>query len=310
MGFFDDVDIESVNKKKNAEVNEDEKAESLSTDNLLDDLMPTDEEDAEDNIEDAEDDDMDDMFPEMPVEYDDSADDDDMDNITEPIENEPVYETPKSPKSQTESDTKTEPLVKKDQGRKSGEQFPIQKPKEKVPVRNSVTNVNNNSRNVILDGTTIFGSIQSVSPLDIYGHVDGSVESTEDILIGETASVSDFVTTQKNAVINGDIGNNIIANSVSVSKCKVKGNIMAHEIELKENSIVIGNVSSSGNVIIHGAVKGDIDAKEKVEVSETAIIQGNIKSAIISIAPGAAIDGTCTQEYAKVKPSDFFADIE
>lgn len=314
MGFFDDVDIESVNKKKSTVANKDEETDSLVADNLLDDLMPTDEEDTDDIVEDVEDGDMDDMFPEMPVEYDESEDDDDMENITEPIENEPVYETPKNQKPQIKSETKPEPLAKKDQDKKSRECTPVQIPKENALVKNNAmlndANSHSNNRNVILEGTVILGSIQSAAPIDIYGQVDGSVESTEDILIGDSSSVNGSIKTQKNAVINGDVGNNIVANNVAISKCKIKGNITAQNINLEENSIVIGNVSSSGNVIVHGAVKGDIDAKEKVEVSETAIIQGNIKSAIISIAPGAAIDGTCTQEYAKIKPADFFADIE
>lgn len=314
MGFFDDVDIESVNKKKSTVANKDEETDSLVADNLLDDLMPTDEEDTDDVVEDVEDDDMDDMFPEMPVEYDESEDDDDVENITEPIENEPVYETPKNQKPQIKSETKPEPLAKKDQDKKSREYTPVQTPKENALVKNNAmlndANSHSNNRNVILEGTVILGSIQSAAPIDIYGQVDGSVESTEDILIGDSSSVNGSIKTQKNAVINGDVGSNIVANNVTISKCKVKGDITAQNINLVENSIIIGNISSSGNVIVHGAVKGDIDAKEKVEVSETAIIQGNIKSAIISIAPGAAIDGTCTQEYAKVKPADFFADIE
>lgn len=314
MGFFDDVDIESVNKKKSTMANKDEETDSLVADNLLDDLMPTDEEDTDDVVEDVEDDDMDDMFPEMPVEYDESEDDDDVENITEPIENEPVYETPKNQKPQIKSETKPEPLAKKDQDKKSRECTPVQTPKENALVKNNAmlndANSHSNNRNVILEGTVILGSIQSAAPIDIYGQVDGSVESTEDILIGDSSSVNGSIKTQKNAVINGDVGSNIVANNVTISKCKVKGDITVQNINLEENSIIIGNISSSGNVIVHGAVKGDIDAKEKVEVSETAIIQGNIKSAIISIAPGAAIDGTCTQEYAKVKPADFFADIE
>ena len=311
MGFFSDVDIESVDSKKKNQ-------EELEAENLLDDLLPSDEEEIDYSL-----DDMDDMFPEMPASYDDEEDsieiDDSQDKenlVTEPIENEPVYErlVPKKevPKSKEDVPPEKKKISKSPAPKIDSIQTQLEANKTSLENKEKVTNRDNNSaeHNVILDGTTITGDIISSSPLDIYGNVNGDVKSTEDIFIGEDSSVKGSITTQKNATIYGDVGNNIVANEVSVNACKIRGSITAKDIHLEKDSIVIGDIISSGNVFVTGAVKGDIDSKEKVEVAETAIIQGDIKSAIISIAPGAAIDGTCTQEYAKIKPADFFADIE
>lgn len=313
MGFFSDVDIESVNSKKKDQMEED-----TTTENLLDDLMPSDEEEADDSL-----DDMDDMFPEMPASYDDEEDSieiddsqDEDDLVTEPIENEPVYERliPKKEVVKSKEDIQSEKkkIAKTPAPKMEAVPKPSEIDKSSLEKEEKITNRGNDSvdHNVILSGTTVMGDIISSSPLDIYGNVNGNVESTESIFIGENSSVKGSITTHKSATIYGDVGNNIVANEVSVNACKIRGSITAKDIHLEKDSIVIGDIESSGNVIVTGAVKGNIDSKEKVEVAETAIIQGNIKSAIISIAPGAAIDGTCTQEYAKIKPADFFADIE
>ena len=145
----------------------------------------------------------------------------------------------------------------------------------------------------------------------MYGDIEGSVESKEDVFVGEQGSVKETVIAEGAVTISGTVENGVQAgNNLTFKNCKVRGDVSGKDIAFEETSIVIGDVKASGNISVTGAIKGNIDAKGNVTVKESAIIQGNIKSAVISIAPGAAIDGTCTQEYAKVKPADFFANIE
>jgi len=47
------------------------------------------------------------------------------------------------------------------------------------------------------------------------------------------------------------------------------------------------------NILISGEVRGDLDIKQKVEISPTGKLSGNIKTAILEVKEGATIDGAC-----------------
>ena len=47
------------------------------------------------------------------------------------------------------------------------------------------------------------------------------------------------------------------------------------------------------NIIISGEVRGDLDIKQKVEISPTGKLSGNMKAAILEVQEGATIDGAC-----------------
>src|SRR3989344_3892509 len=48
---------------------------------------------------------------------------------------------------------------------------------------------------------------------------------------------------------------------------------------------------TAANVVIAGEVRGDVTAREKLELAASARIRGNIKSPVIAMAEGAALDG-------------------
>lgn len=294
MGFFDDVDLNTVDSKKKAGIAE---QGGMDSENILDDLLVPDMDE-----EDSGEEDIDEAFSEMPADYAE-----DVDDHEGSIENEPVCEPVK------ESIKEKQELPRKEQLASEPKVFPQENKTKMVEKSNVTANRSEHAsmeHNVILEGTVISGSIKSNASIDVYGDIEGSVESKEDVFVGEQGSVKETVVAEGTVTICGTVENGVQAgNDLTFKNCKVRGDVSGKDIAFEEGSIVIGNVNASGNISVTGAIKGNIDAKGNVTVKESAIIQGNIKSAVISIAPGAAIDGTCTQEYAKVKPADFFANM-
>lgn len=282
MGFFDDVDIESVKKQSTKTVPQNESAEieegetSQDESDMLSDLL-------NDGLSE---------------EYDD--------------ESENVYSSDPIPSVEEKEEKTMKTDEKKDFAKKDAKVTKSQTV-EKTTTSYSVPKKSpSDKKNVIVEGTVLSGDISSEAPIDIYGAVNGSVKSRETVYIGKSGSVSGFVEANGDVYAYGTIGSGIKAGEsgdITICDCKIKGPIEGKNIDIQKDAVVIGNVFSIGNTTITGAVKGDIESRSHVNVKNTAIIQGNIKSSTISIEPGAALDGTCTQEYAKVKPADFFADM-
>ncbi|MFK7887431.1 MAG: polymer-forming cytoskeletal protein [Gammaproteobacteria bacterium] len=80
----------------------------------------------------------------------------------------------------------------------------------------------------------------------------------------------------------------------------IKGNIQA-ELESKsvlsiaEQGVVEGSVSVP-HVVLNGTVKGDVSARERVELGATARVIGNVFYNLIEMAIGAEINGKLIHE--------------
>ena len=89
------------------------------------------------------------------------------------------------------------------------------------------------------------------------------------------------------AVFHGKLmgeGNFVIYGSIK-GESDVRGTIILHESGYWEGSIV------ATNVVISGTVEGDIVAKEKLELTDTAKIKGNVVGGIVAVSDNAAFDG-------------------
>ncbi len=89
------------------------------------------------------------------------------------------------------------------------------------------------------------------------------------------------------AVFHGKLmgeGNFVIYGSIK-GESDVRGTIILHESGYWEGSIV------ATNVVISGTVHGDIVAKEKLELTDTAKIKGNVVGGIVAVSDNAAFDG-------------------
>lgn len=65
----------------------------------------------------------------------------------------------------------------------------------------------------------------------------------------------------------------------------IKGTLVLHESGYWKGSIV------AKNAVIAGVVNGDIMVREKLELTSTAQIKGNVVGGIVAIAEGAVFDG-------------------
>jgi cytoskeletal protein CcmA (bactofilin family) len=75
---------------------------------------------------------------------------------------------------------------------------------------------------------------------------------------------------------------------------KVSGEISASGLlVIDEEAVVNANINAS-KVIIRGTVKGDVVAAEKVEVTITGKLSGNVTAPEIFMETGCVFNGRCT----------------
>jgi cytoskeletal protein CcmA (bactofilin family) len=73
---------------------------------------------------------------------------------------------------------------------------------------------------------------------------------------------------------------------------KVKGEVKAVSVIVGEFGVVTGDVTAA-NVTISGKVKGNISARESIELLPKAQILGDIRTVKLVIADGACFEGNC-----------------
>ncbi len=187
----------------------------------------------------------------------------------------------------------------------------VAKPETPPAQKEKATNKSaENSNTIIAFGTKIGGDISSEGGISINGEVAGSLTAKGNVSIMHNGKVLGDITAIKMVNVAGKVKGNIDAGIVAFDKAKVVGNVKsAKDVKISKDTVIIGNITATA-AEINGAVNGDIDVKGPVTVSGTAIIKGNIKSATITMADGAAIEGVCSQTYAKVSPTEFFKQFE
>ena len=89
-------------------------------------------------------------------------------------------------------------------------------------------------------------------------------------------------------------GNLIVSGGIHLEGM-VRGNVTCEPggealLTIAKQGVVEGIVEVP-RVVVHGEVRGDIRAKEKVELGSTARVSGNVSYGIIEMAAGAVIQG-------------------
>lgn len=64
-------------------------------------------------------------------------------------------------------------------------------------------------------------------------------------------------------------------------------------LEIGENAVV-GATIAGDDIVIAGKVKGDVAATHRVVLCERAVLEGNLKTPILSVAEGAVFQGRCS----------------
>jgi cytoskeletal protein CcmA (bactofilin family) len=94
-------------------------------------------------------------------------------------------------------------------------------------------------------------------------------------LINEGCKISGEITGNGDFMINGEV----------VGDCDVNGTV-----SLAGNGYWQGSIKAD-NVIVAGHAEGDITAKGKVEITNTAKITGTVTGEAIAVAEGAVVEG-------------------
>src|SRR4051794_37539228 len=104
-----------------------------------------------------------------------------------------------------------------------------------------------------------------------------------DTLIGKASRVHGDVEFAGGLHLDGSIAGNVRADPIEGSSLSVS-----------ETGSIDGNVEA-GNVMLNGAVRGDIVARGRVVLGATAHVQGNVYYGVIEMTLGAQIMGKLTR---------------
>jgi cytoskeletal protein CcmA (bactofilin family) len=112
-------------------------------------------------------------------------------------------------------------------------------------------------------GTVVRGHIRGEGDLDIHGRVEGGVDVTGDLLVGETALVKSDVTGRR-VIVRGAVAGNVSGTESLVleSGARVVGDLSAPSIGVRPGALVRGNVSTHAS--------GERPAARKVEARTQA----------------------------------------
>ncbi len=110
------------------------------------------------------------------------------------------------------------------------------------------------------------------------------VRSTIDTLIGRTTRINGDVAFTGGFHLDGQVTGNVRAEPGATSVLSVS-----------EHGCIEGSVDAP-HVVLNGTVKGDIRARERVELGAKARVNGNVHYCVIEMAMGASINGKLIHE--------------
>lgn len=116
----------------------------------------------------------------------------------------------------------------------------------------------------------------------------GAPRASESALIGPGLKVEGEVRGDEDLILDGE----------------VKGALALgqHQLLIGEAGRAIANVTAR-KVVVFGELKGDIEAKESVELGHTARVEGNIKTPKLRIDEGAILNGRVSMGKDAANPS-------
>ena len=117
-------------------------------------------------------------------------------------------------------------------------------------------------------------------------HNDALEDEDFDTILSKDITFSGTLNFEKPFLIRGRLSGNILAKGLLV---------------VDEEAVVEANINAS-RVVIRGSVKGDVTASEKVEVTITGKLVGNVKAPEIFMETGCTFNGRCTMTEKTPKP--------
>ena len=124
--------------------------------------------------------------------------------------------------------------------------------------------------------TILFPAVKFLLMTDV--HSDVLDDADFDTILSQDIYFSGTLNFEKPFLIRGRVSGDIVARGVLV---------------VDEEAVVEANINAS-RVIIRGSVKGDVTASEKVEVTITGKLVGNVTAPEIFMETGCIFNGRCT----------------
>jgi len=118
--------------------------------------------------------------------------------------------------------------------------------------------------NLIANGTTFKGDIQTDSDLRIDGVLNGTIQSKGKVIIGETGHMEGEIQC-KDADISGKVNANLkIAESLTLkSSAKVNGEVLTKKLSIEEGAIFTANCRMDDSVTSQKEKENATKSKEK-----------------------------------------------
>ena len=116
-------------------------------------------------------------------------------------------------------------------------------------------------------------------------HNDVLDDNDFDTVLSPDINFSGTLNFEKSFLIKGRLSGNIVAKGILV---------------VDEEAVVEANINAS-RVVIRGAVTGDVVASEKVEVTITGKLVGNVTAPEIFMETGCVFNGRCTMTEKGIK---------
>ncbi len=147
--------------------------------------------------------------------------------------------------------------------------------KPEAAPKTELVNAARDEYGIIAKDTRITGDIKTEGHLTIEGIVKGNIDA------------------KGNVVVSGSVFGNIACDNLILQQ----GDLADSEITANGHVVIESEVSVKGRVkcrdiTIYGKLEGSIEAKEKAQIGEEGIFDGDIKAASLGVQPGARISGT------------------
>lgn len=116
---------------------------------------------------------------------------------------------------------------------------------------------------------------------EIKSHTNDDVET----VVGPSVVVEGDFASEGNIVVKG-----VVSGSVKTSKL----------LSVENGASIFANVRA-GSAIISGNIKGNVKINERLELTETAQILGDIECKVLSVSPGALVQGKVNMRSLSIK---------
>lgn len=111
--------------------------------------------------------------------------------------------------------------------------------------------------------------------------------ASNETIIAEGVKVDGDFASQGDVVIDGELTGSIEA---------------AQSLRVGETAVIQADVGA-GSAIVAGQIQGNIRVADRLELLETSVIHGDVEAKILSVAPGAKVNGRISMGGSPTEPN-------